>query len=395
MIIFSKLLGDKATVYDALRAQKRKSKNADDDLIRFSSDIKPVVMWNITRNCNLACEHCYLDAREPHPDELTKEEGFDFIDDLAELGAPMVILTGGEPLASDNFFDYANYAKEKGLRAVVSTNGTMITPEAAEKMKEADMRYVGVSLDAGTPEKHDEFRGIEGSFEKAVQGIRNARDAGLRTGVRLTLNKMNWDEVPDLMDLALEENIPRFCIYHLVPTGRGEDIMDMDITLEQRKKVLDYLFDKTLELRDQDIEILTTDSPMDGVYILERMKEEGFSEERIEKSRKLLELSGGCSIGKKVANVDYLGNVNPCHFAPQKKVGNIREKKFSEIWNENPNELLCELRSKEEKLMGKCGQCEYKDLCGGCRQKAWFDSGSFLSEDPQCLYDPEKEELKY
>ncbi len=211
----------------------------------------------------------------------------------------------------------------------------------------------------------------------------------------MTLNKKNWKDVPDLLDLALRENIPRFCIYHLVPTGRGENIMDMDITLKQRKKVLDFLFDKAIELRDKEIEILTTDSPMDGVYILERMKEEGFSEERIKKSKKLLELSGGCSIGKKVANIDYLGNVNPCHFAPQKTVGNVRERNFSEIWNEGPSELLCELREKEDKLKGKCGDCEYKNLCGGCRQKAWFETNSFFSEDPQCLYDPKKEELRY
>ncbi len=133
MIVFSKLLGDKGTVYDALRAQKKRSQDTDDDLIRFSSDIKPVVMWNITRNCNLACKHCYLDAREPHPKELTKEEGFELIRDLADLNIPMLILTGGEPLASDDFFDYANYAKENGLRTVISTNGTLITSKKAKK----------------------------------------------------------------------------------------------------------------------------------------------------------------------------------------------------------------------------------------------------------------------
>lgn len=395
MIVFSKLLGDKATVYDALRTKKRKSKEPDNDLIRFSSNIKPVVMWNITRKCNLSCKHCYLDARTSHPNELDKEEGFELIDDLAQLGVPILILTGGEPLASDNFFDYANYAKDKGLKTVVSTNGTMITSEVAEKLKNAGVEYVGVSMDGGEPETHDKFRGIEGSFQDALNGIRNARDAGLRTGVRLTLNKLNWNEVPDLMNLALKEDIPRFCIYHLVPTGRGEEIMDMDISLKKRKKVLDYLFDKTIELRDKDIEILTTDSPMDGVYLLERMKKEGFEEERIQKSKRLLELSGGCSMGKKVANIDHLGNVNPCHFAPQKKLGNIRENKFSEIWNENPNELLCELRNKEEKLTGKCGKCEYKKLCGGCREKAWFETGNFFSEDPKCLYDPIEGKIRY
>ncbi|OKY77210.1 MAG: Radical SAM superfamily enzyme [Candidatus Methanohalarchaeum thermophilum] len=394
MIVFSKLLGNKGTVYDAVRAQKKKANEVDDDVIRFSSDLKPVVMWNITRACNLACKHCYLDAKNPHPDELTKKQGFRLIDDLSDLKIPMLIITGGEPLASNNFFDYINYTNQKNLRTAISSNGTLITPEAAQRMKENEVRYVGVSVDGGIPETHNEFRGTKGSFEKTIEGIKNARDAGLRTGIRITLNKYNWDEVPKLLDYALELGVPRFCVYHLVPTGRGEGIMDWDISLSQRKKVLDFLFEKALELQDKEIEIVTTDSPMDGVYILEKMKENGFSKERIEKTKKLLELSGGCSIGRKVANIDHLGNVNPCHFAPQKTVGNIKNRRFPEIWNKEPTDLLCDLRKKEEELTGKCGECKYKNLCGGCRQKAWFKNGSFYSEDPHCLYDPYEEKLK-
>ncbi|MDY6966228.1 MAG: radical SAM protein [Halobacteriota archaeon] len=388
MIIFSKVLADRATVWEAIRAKEMAAKEAPDDLIRFSSEIKPVVMWNITRACNLRCKHCYLDARDAHPDELTLEEGKAFIDDLADMEIPMLIITGGEPLMGKHFFDYAFYAKEKGVRVVISTNGTVISEDVANRLKEADILYVGVSVDAASAEIHDEFRGLPGSWDRAMQGVKNAMDAGLKTGLRITINKSNWQEVPALLDLAVELGVPRFCLYHLVPTGRGEAISDWDVTKEERLQVLKHLYDKALELRDVEIEILTTDSPMDGVYILERLKEE--DPERFDDVRELLKVSGGCSIGNKVANVDYLGNVNPCHFAPQERVGNIRERSFQELWNEHPCELLVQLRNKGELLKGKCGICEYKDVCGGCRQKAYHFKGDFLEEDPTCIYNPEK-----
>ncbi|MDY6866227.1 MAG: radical SAM protein [Halobacteriota archaeon] len=388
MIIFSKVLADRATIWEAIRAKEMAAKEAPDDLIRFSSEIKPVVMWNITRACNLRCKHCYIDAKEPHPDEMSLEEGKAFIDDLADMGIPMLILTGGEPLMGKHFFDFAFYAKDKGVRVVISTNGTMITKEKAKKLKEANILYVGVSVDAASAEIHDEFRGIPGSWDRSIQGVKNAMEAGLKTGLRITINKSNWQEVPALLDLAVELGVPRFCLYHLVPTGRGESISSWDITKEQRLQVLKHLYDKALELRDKEIEILTTDSPMDGVYILERLKKE--DPERFDDVRELLKISGGCSIGNKVANVDFLGNVMPCHFAPQKLVGNIREKSFKEIWNEDPCELLVQLRDKNDLLKGKCGICEYKDVCGGCRQKAYYFNGDFLEEDPTCIYNPEK-----
>ncbi len=166
----------------------------------------------------------------------------------------------------------------------------------------------------------------------------------------------------------------------------------MDVTKAQRVEVLKHLYDKAIELKDRDIEILTTDSPMDGVYILERLKKE--DPERLDDVRELLRMSGGCSIGNKVANIDYLGNVNPCHFVQHKTVGNIRERSFNELWNENPCKLLCELRRQKELLKGKCGICEYKDVCGGCRQKAWFFEGDFFEEDPTCIYNPETKRIE-
>jgi len=393
MIVFSKILADKGTVWDAIRAREMASREVPDDLIRFSSEDKPVVMWNITRACNLRCKHCYLDAQlGPHPDELTLEEGMKLLDEFADIGIPMVIMTGGEPLISKNFLPLAFYAKEKGLRMVVSTNGTVITRDLARKMKDADILYVGVSLDAADPALHDEFRGVKGAWERAITGIKNAMDAGLKTGFRITISKANWKEVPALIDLAVEMKVPRFCLYHLVPTGRGSEIADWDITPRERIAVLQHLYDRAIELQDEDIEILTTDSPMDGVYILERLKKE--DPERFDLARRLLATSGGCSIGKKVANIDYLGNVSPCHFTPHQRLGNIRERSFREIWMEHPCESLIQLRRMKELLKGACGICEYRDVCGGCRQKAYFYRGDLFEEDPTCIFDPYMGKLK-
>ncbi|MHC1566134.1 MAG: radical SAM protein [Candidatus Syntropharchaeales archaeon] len=393
MIVFSKILADKGTVWDAMRAREIAACEVPDDLIRFSSENTPVVMWNITRACNLKCKHCYLDAQlGPHPDELTEEEGKKLIDEFVDMGIPVAIVTGGEPLMSKNFLPYAQYAKEKGLRMVVSTNGTVITPELARKMKDADILYVGVSLDSADPALHDAFRGVEGAWKRSIEGIKNAMDAGLKTGLRITISKDNWKEVPALLDLAVEMGVPRFCMYHLVPTGRGCEIADWDITPQERIKVLEYLYNKAIELQDREIEILTTDSPMDGVYILERLKKE--DPERFELARKLMAVSGGCSIGRKVANIDHLGNVSPCHFTPHQRLGNVKEKSFRDIWIDHPCDALIQLRNMKELLKGGCGICEYKDVCGGCRQKAYFYRGDLFEEDPTCIYDPEIGKLK-
>ncbi len=381
MIIFSKALADQATVWDSLRDAEERGEPVPDDMIRFSGETRPVTMWNLTRRCNLACEHCYMDASPAAADELGIEEGLRLIDELAGLKIPMLIMTGGEPLLSKNFYAYAFHAKAVGLRTVISTNGTLITPEVAGLLREAEIRYVGVSLDSCRPEVHDKFRGVKGAYEQALTGLKNARDAGLKTGLRVTLTRENWHEVPALLDLALEMNIPRFCIYHLVPTGRGADIVDMDVTADERRSVIKFLAEAAMELKDREIEILSTDSPMDGAYLLEMLKDDPARRER---AWKLLENAGGCSAGTKVANISYDGSVHPCHFMPD-VVGNIREKSFREIWIDDPSPELKALRGMRETLLGACGECDYKILCGGCRQKARYYKGDLREEDPTCI----------
>ena len=380
MIIFSKALADQATVWEALRASES-CEPLPPDLLRFSAKNKPVVMWNLTRHCNLSCQHCYLDAGADAREEMSLEEGVHLVDELADLKIPILIFTGGEPLLSRNFYPLAFHAREAGLRTVISTNGTLITPEVARLLGEAGIRYVGVSLDFISPQRHDAFRGVAGAHARALQGLRSARDAGLKTGLRITLTRDNWQDVPALLSLALEEGIPRFCLYHLVPTGRGAGMADRDVTPEQRRSVIRFLAEAAVELKGKDIEILTTDSPMDGAYLLELLKDDP----RREQVRQLLTNAGGCSTGVKVANINHRGDVHPCHFMPHIVVGNVRERSFRDIWIDNPSAELQALREMKSSLKGRCGKCDYLDLCGGCRQKAYYYQGDLLGEDPTCI----------
>jgi radical SAM protein with 4Fe4S-binding SPASM domain len=387
MIIFSKALADQATVWEALRASES-CENLPPDLLRFSGKNKPVVMWNLTRHCNLSCQHCYMDAQADAREEISLEEGVRLVDELADLKIPILIFTGGEPLLSRNFYPLAFHAREAGLRTVISTNGTLITPEVARLLREAGIRYVGVSLDSAVPKRHDAFRGAIGSYARALQGLRSAREAGLKTGLRTTLTRDNWQDVPALLNLALEEGIPRFCLYHLVPTGRGAGMADRDVTAEQRRSVIRFLAEAAVELKNREIEILTTDSPMDGAYLLELLKEDP----RREQVRRLLTNAGGCSTGLKVANIDHRGDVHPCHFMPHIVVGNVRERSFRDIWIDHPSTELQALREMKSGLKGRCGKCDYLDLCGGCRQKAYYYNGDLLGEDPTCIL-PQRQPL--
>jgi radical SAM protein with 4Fe4S-binding SPASM domain len=325
-----------------------------------------------------------MDASSESRDELSLEEGLRLVDELAKLQIPILIFTGGEPLLSRNFYALAFHAREVGLRTVISTNGTLITPEVAGLLAEAKIRYVGVSLDSNSPQKHDAFRGVAGAHARALEGLLNARNAGLKTGLRITLTRDNWQDVPALLNLAVEQNIPRFCLYHLVPTGRGVSIADRDVTPEQRRSVIRLLAEAAEELKGKNIEILTTDSPMDGAYLLELLKDDP----RQEHVRKLLTNAGGCSTGVKVANINHHGDVHPCHFMPHIVVGNVRERSFQDIWIDHPTPELLALRNIKSCLKGACGKCDYRELCGGCRQKAYYHHGDLLGEDPTCILEP-------
>ncbi len=387
MIGCTKLLCGTATVSDVIKYSGEG--NIPPQLLQFSDVNRPLVVWNMTNRCNLRCKHCYIEAEDrSYKDELSTEEAREFIYDLGRMKAPVLLFSGGEPLIRKDLFELGTLASEQGLRPVISSNGTLIDDEVAMKIKEAGFQYVGISIDGGR-KTHDEFRNLDGAFDLALRGVRACKDNGIKTGIRFTVNKYNQDDLPEVLDIVERENIPRFCMYHLVYAGRGAEMAAMDTTTGEKRDILDYVGRRTLELHQKgiEVEILTTDNHADGIYLLNYIKKH--DPQRAEEVINLLKMHGGCSAGTKFANVDPRGNVHPCQFWQDYTVGNIKEKPFSEIWTSD-DELMVKLREKEKHVTGKCGACNYKSLCSGCRIRARAVYGDIWAEDPACYLSEEE-----
>ena len=389
MIGCTKLLCGTATVSDIIKYGGKTDK-LPPNMLQFSSENTPVVVWNMTARCNLACRHCYLEAGNDFaPGELTTAQARLFIDDLAKMGVPVLLFSGGEPLLREDVFTLGRYATKKGLRTVLSTNGTLITPKVAEKLREAGFQYIGISLD-GTQEIHDTFRGKQGAFAEAMAGIRNSIASGNKTGIRFTINKLNYHTLPEILDIVEQERLSRFCMYHLVYAGRAKNMADLDITKGQKRATIQLLIDKALDFYNRKVqaEILTTDNHADGVYILQYIKK--YQPERVQEVQKLLQMHGGCSAGKKMANVDPEGNVHACQFWGHQSLGNILKTPFHEIWLENPLDCIAALRNKSQNIGGRCAQCSYTKVCGGCRIRAEAMLDNVWAEDPACYLTDEE-----
>ncbi len=389
MIGCTKLLCGMATVSEALKMHGRKD-HIPSHMLQFSAVQRPLVVWNMTHQCNLRCKHCYINADENTKNkELSTKEAEYFIDDLAQMKVPVLLLSGGEPLLRDDIFHLGRFATDRGLRVILSTNGTLISPAIAEAIKKAGIQYVGVSMD-GLMAEHDDFRGVPGSFQEAIQGIRNAARIGLKTGIRFTIHKDNESALPGILDIVENEAIPRFCMYHLVYSGRGRDIMKKDCSLEAKRKTMDLLIKKTMEFNEKGIktELLTVDNHADGAYIHHYLK--NHDPKRASEVMDLLKMHGGCSAGTKFSNVDPLGNVHPCQFWQHVDLGNVKERKFSEIWNDPDNTFLEGMRNKQKNLKGRCGKCNYNEVCGGCRIRAEAVHGDLWGEDPACYLTDEE-----
>jgi radical SAM protein with 4Fe4S-binding SPASM domain len=388
LIGFTKLLCGRATVSQAVR-QARGEEAREPALLQFTTADRPLVVWNMTTRCNLRCAHCYNESGEASEGELTTEEARALIDDLAQMEAPVLLFSGGEPLARADVFELGAYAAARGIHPVLSTNGTLITPEVAERLKEAGFKYVGVSID-GARETHDRFRCREGAFDAAWQGIRNARAAGLRTGVRFTVSQANVGDLPAVLAKAVEEQVERFCMYHLVYAGRGAALAQTDLTLPQRREVVEWLMQQTRELhaRGVELEILTTDNHADGIYLYHAIKAQ--TPARAAEVLELLAMHGGCSAGRKFANVDARGDVHACQFWGHVSLGNVRQRPFSEIWQHPDQQLPCQLKELQLHLKGRCGECTYKAYCGGCRIRAEAIHGDVWAADPTCYLTDEE-----
>jgi len=384
MISISKLLCGLDAEGDGLRYDA--ADESSKPQITETKQRRPVVVWNLTKQCNLYCSHCYAAAdTETAPGELGTDEGKRLLDDLGEYGVPVVLFSGGEPLVRDDLVDLVGYAAERGIRPVLSTNGTLITPEKARQLRDAGLEYAGVSVD-GLPERNDDFRGREGAFDAAVRGIRACLDAGLKTGLRYTITERNAPDLEGVVDLLHGEGVNRFCFYHLDYGGRGADIVDLDLPPEEKRAAVGRLCDLTLEYHDRgaEIETLLVGNYADAAYLVEyarRHLDDGASE----RVHEYLRRNGGDPTGERVADVDYQGNVHLTQFWQGYSLGNVRDRPFGAIWEDDSNPLLRRLRERERHLSGRCARCQYQDICrGASRLRALTVHDDPFAPDPQC-----------
>jgi len=390
MISVSKLLCDLGAEGDGLRYDA--AEESDKSQIRERKQRRPVVVWNCTKQCNLYCQHCYAAAEtEPAPSELSTAEGKRLLDDLADYGVPVVLFSGGEPLARDDLVELVDYATDAGLRAVLSTNGTLLTEQRAAALRDAGLSYVGVSVD-GMPERNDEFRGEDGAFDRALAGIEASQSAGLKTGLRYTITKHNADDLEDVVDLLAGRGVDRFCFYHLDYGGRGAEIQDVDLTPGQRRAAVRRVCELTREYHDRghEIETLLVGNYADAAYLVEYARRE-LGTEQADRVLAYLRKNGGDPTGERVADVDYQGNVHLTQFWQGYSLGNVRDRPFGAIWEDESNPLLGALREREKHLTGRCGDCQYQSVCrGASRLRALAAGDDPFGPDPQCYLTPEE-----
>ena len=390
MIGISKLYCGAVEPGDVLR-YNRESGRLPSHLLQFSRDKKPVVVWNMTRRCNLRCVHCYSSSQNiRYGNELTPAEAKAMIRDLATFGSPVILFSGGEPLMHRGLPELARYAVDQGMRAVISTNGTLITRQNAAAFKEIGLSYVGVSLD-GMKVTHDHFRGVEGAFDTAMKGIRTCRNLGIKVGVRFTINRHNVEDVPAIFDLLEKENIPRCCFYHLVYSGRGSKLIGEDLSHDQTRALLDLIMDRTKDLfsRGLEKEILTVDNHADGPYMYLRLQKEnpGRAAEVLE----LLKMNEGNSSGNGIACISWDGEVHADQFWRGISFGNVRKRPFSEIWMDTGNALMAKLKDKKPYVTGRCAQCRWLEICAGnFRARSEAVTGDIWAPDPACYLTDEE-----
>ncbi len=328
-----------------------------------------LVAWEVTRRCNLRCAHCRASAGDCVAEgELSLAEAKALVDDIATFAKPVLILTGGEPLMCEWIWDIITYAREKGMTPAVGTNGTLVDDATARRLAESAVRRISVSLDFPTAEAHDAFRGLKGAFDAAVAGIAAARRAGVEVQVNMTVTRRNWRLLGEMHDLAVRLGAQALHPFLLVPTGRGAGLSGEELSAAEYEEALGWVCRRKAT---SPIELKPTDAPQ-----YRRIEMQcGASSSR----------GRGCLAGTGFVFVSHVGDVQPCGYFDM-KLGNIREKPLSRIWRESP--VLDDLRH-PERLKGKCGACEYKAVCGGCRARALAVKGDYLAEEPNCAHVPQ------
>lgn len=342
-----------------------------------------LVFWELTKKCNLNCIHCRAESENSiYEGELSLDEIKAVIDDIASHYSPIMVLTGGEPLYRADIFQIASYAEIKGLKTALASNGTLIDRSMAERIRTAGIRRVSISLDGCTPESHDGFRGIPGSFENALRGINYLKEAGVEFQINTTISRRNVDEIEEIMKLAEGIGAKALHIFMLVPVGCGVEIAESEmISKEKYEEVLNWFYDRS---RQTAMELKATCAPHYYRIIRQRAKSEGrtitFDTDGMSA------MTRGCLAGTGVCFISHHGDVQPCGYLPV-AVGNVRERPFHDIWENS--EIFVSLRDLGN-LSGKCGMCEYKTFCAGCRARAYYESGDYLADEPYCAYTPSR-----
>ncbi len=345
-----------------------------------------LVAWEITRRCNLFCAHCRGSSEnEQYEDELSIKECYQLIDEITKVGKPILILTGGEPLARVDVLEIAKYGINRGLRVVMGTNGTLITKEIAAKLKKVPISRLAVSLDFPSPELQDKFRGKSGAYQEALGGIANAIEAGIEIQINSTITKLNVEYLPDLLKISIDLGAKSFHPFMLVPTGRGKNLAEQELSPQQYEDVLNWIYDKQLELGGSFF-FKPTDAPHYMRIIKQRQKESSQSGNNgsFPINNPMQTITRGCLAGTGFCFISHRGNVQGCGYLDV-AAGNVRKQPFSEIWANAP--LFVHLRDISN-IKGKCGVCEYKRICGGCRARAYESTGDYLEAEPYCVYEP-------
>ena len=384
MISITKLLTDGSNYGDSLRYNDHAALSKDG----VSCEKGPVVVWNCTKSCNLKCVHCYAQAgMERSDNEMTYRQGISFIDMLADFNVPVILFSGGEPLMRPDFFNLAEYASKRGIRPTISTNGTLIDKDTAMRFKDIGIGYVGISID-GTSSVNDRFRGVQGAYGAAIEGIRNCVSAGQRTGLRFTITKDNADDITAIFDLAEKENVDRICFYHLVYSGRAN--AESDVSHAKSREAMDLIMEKTLELYRKGAakEILTVDNHADAIYLYLKVKAK--DEKKAEHVLNLISKNGGNRSGMAFGAVDSFGDVHPDQFTQHVTFGNVKERNFKDIWTDKSDKLLQALKDRKKHLKGRCSSCRWLDMCNGNFRARAEAAGGFWHSDPACYLTDEE-----
>ncbi len=372
-------------VTDILRAITAEGAAPEDRAGRFQQSAPPVVVWNVTNLCNMSCPHCYSAAKQHRsPDDLGPREARTVLRRLKDFGIRVLIFSGGEPLLRPDLLELIGDARALGMQCHLSTNGVLLTREICAQLSDLGVVYVGVSVD-GRPLINDPYRGMEQACDNALRGLRRAREAGLETGLRITVSRRNAGELFPMLDVARAQRIPRFYVSHLVYGGRGEGFAREDLDPQESRLLMEQLFERALELigSGDPLRIVTGGNDADGA-LLYRFVARNLGEAAAETTHALLSRRGGNSAGEKVLNVDHRGDVHPDQFWRRASLGNLLRASLSEILE---NDLITQLRKRETLLKGKCAACRFQSICRGShRERALVAHQDVWAADPACYF---------